>query len=141
MIIDAISNGIVIDHITAGKAMYLYKVLELDKLDCSVALLKNVVSNKLGRKDIIKIDRILDLDWDVIGYVDPGITVNFIKDGKQVEKRQLKLPTRIKNVIHCKNPRCTTVAEPQLDAIFLLSDADTHTYRCAYCETAKDKKF
>ena len=94
MIIDAISNGIVIDHITAGKAMYLYKVLDLDKLDCSVALLKNVVSNKLGRKDIIKIDRILDLDWDVIGYVDPGITVNFIKDGKQVEKRQLKLPTR-----------------------------------------------
>ena len=92
MIIDAISNGIVIDHITAGKAMYLYKVLDLDKLDCSVALLKNVVSNKLGRKDIIKIDRILDLDWDVIGYVDPGITVNFIKDGKQVEKRQLKLP-------------------------------------------------
>ena len=82
MIIDAISNGIVIDHIAAGKAMYLYKVLELDKLDCSVALLKNVVSNKLGRKDIIKIDRILDLDWDVIGYVDPGITVNFIKDGK-----------------------------------------------------------
>ena len=79
MIIDAISNGIVIDHITAGKAMYLYKVLDLDKLDCSVALLKNVVSNKLGRKDIIKIDRILDLDWDVIGYVDPGITVNFIK--------------------------------------------------------------
>ena len=140
MIIDAISNGIVIDHITAGKAMYLYKVLELDKLDCSVALLKNVVSNKLGRKDIIKIDRILDLDWDVIGYVDPGITVNFIKDGKQVEKRQLKLPTRIKNVIHCKNPRCITMAEPQLDAIFLLSDADRHTYRCAYCDTEKGRR-
>lgn len=114
MIIDAISNGIVIDHITAGKAMYLYKVLELDKLDCSVALLKNVVSNKLGRKDIIKIDRILNLDWDVIGCVDPGITVNFIKDGKQVEKRQLKLPTRIKNVIHCKNPRCITSIEQGL---------------------------
>ena len=127
MIIDAISNGIVIDHITAGKAMYLYKVLELDKLDCSVALLKNVVSNKLGRKDIIKIDRILDLDWDVIGYVDPGITVNFIKDGKQVEKRQLKLPTRIKNVIHCKNPRCITSVEQVASAdIHADRPGDTH---------------
>ena len=126
MIIDAISNGIVIDHITAGKAMYLYKVLELDKLDCSVAL--------LGRKDIIKIDRILDLDWDVIGYVDPGITVNFIKDGKQVEKRQLKLPTRIKNVIHCKNPRCITSVEQELPQVFTLTDPATRTYRCLYCE-------
>ena len=134
MIIDAISNGIVIDHITAGKAMYLYKVLELDKLDCSVALLKNVVSNKLGRKDIIKIDRILDLDWDVIGYVDPGITVNFIKDGKQVEKCQLKLPTRIKNVIHCKNPRCITSVEQELPQVFTLTDPATRTYRCLYCE-------
>lgn len=102
MIIDAISNGIVIDHISAGKAMYLYNILGLDQLDCSVALLKNVVSSKLGRKDIIKIDRILDLDWDVIGYVDPGITVNIIKDGQRVEKRQLKLPERIRNVIRCK---------------------------------------
>ena len=142
MIIDAISNGIVIDHITAGKAMYLYKVLELDKLDCSVALLKNVVSNKLGRKDIIKIDRILDLDWDVIGYVDPGITVNFIKDGKQVEKRQLKLPTRkhlelpkkLVNVIHCKNPRCITSVEQELPQVFTLTDPATRTYRCLYCE-------
>ena len=95
MIIDAISNGIVIDHISAGRAMDLYNILGLDKLDCTVALLKNVVSSKLGRKDIIKIDRILDLDWDVIGYVDPGITVNIIKDGQRVEKRQLKLPERI----------------------------------------------
>ena len=92
MIIDAISNGIVIDHISAGKAMELYNILGLDKLDCSVALLKNVSSGKLGRKDIIKIDRVLDLDWAVIGYVDPGITVNIIKDGKLAEKRQLKLP-------------------------------------------------
>ena len=94
MIIDAISNGIVIDHISAGKAMELYNILGLDKLDCSVALLKNVSSGKLGRKDIIKIDQVLDLDWDVIGYVDPGITVNIIKDGKRIEKRQLKLPER-----------------------------------------------
>ena len=134
MIIDAISNGIVIDHITAGKAMYLYKVLELDKLDCSVALLKNVVSNKLGRKDIIKIDRILNLDWDVIGYVDPGITVNFIKDGKQVEKRQLKLPETITGVIRCKNPRCITSIEQGLDHIFVLTDEENQVYRCKYCE-------
>ena len=99
-----------------------------------MALLKNVVSNKLGRKDIIKIDRILDLDWDVIGYVDPGITVNFIKDGKQVEKRQLKLPTRIKNVIHCKNPRCITSVEQELPQVFTLTDPATRTYRCLYCE-------
>ena len=96
MIIDAISNGIVIDHITAGKAMYLYKVLDLDKLDCSVALLKNVVSNKLGRKDIIKIDRILDLDWDVIGYVDPGITVNFIKSASSSSRRGSKMSSTAK---------------------------------------------
>ena len=139
--ISGLNEGIVLDHIQAGKSLDIYYHLGLDKLDCQVAIIKNARSNKMGRKDIIKIDRILDLDWDVIGYVDPGITVNFIKDGKQVEKRQLKLPTRIKNVIHCKNPRCITVAEPQLDAIFLLSDPATHTYRCAYCETAKDKKF
>ena len=136
MIIDAISNGIVIDHITAGKAMYLYNILGLDKLDCSVALLKNVVSGKLGRKDIIKIDRILDLDWDVIGYVDPGITVNFIKDGQRVEKRQLKLPERITNVIRCKNPRCICTIEEEIDHVFELTP--NKTYRCIYCEnTAK----
>ena len=128
MIIDAISNGIVIDHITAGKAMYLYKVLELDKLDCSVALLKNVVSNKLGRKDIIKIDRILNLDWDVIGYVDPGITVNFIKDGKQVEKRQLKLPTRIKNVIHCIGQFFTPFSRHKITFPLVDSHMETRTF-------------
>ena len=135
MIIDAISNGIVIDHITAGKAMDLYNILGLDKLDCTVALLKNVVSNKLVRKDIIKIDRILDLDWDVIGYVDPGITVNFIKDGQRVEKRQLKLPERITNVIRCKNPRCISSTEQELPHVFRLTDPKTRTYRCLYCET------
>ena len=108
MVIDAIKNGIVIDHITAGKAMELYRILGLGKLDCTVAILKNVVSAKHGRKDIIKIDQIMELDWDVIGYVDPNITVNIIKDGVRVEKRQLKLPETITNVIHCKNPRCIT---------------------------------
>ena len=131
MIIDAISNGIVIDHISAGKAMYLYNILGLDQLDCSVALLKNVVSSKLGRKDIIKIDRILDLDWDVIGYVDPGITVNIIKDGQRVEKRQLKLPERIRNVIPCKNPRCITNLEANCEHIFRMSSSKK--YRCIYC--------
>ena len=135
MIIDAISNGIVIDHITAGKAMYLYKVLELDKLDCSVALLKNVVSNKLGRKDIIKIDRILDLDWDVIGYVDPGITVNIIKDGELVEKRHVELPELVRGVIRCKNPRCITSVEQDIEHVFRLTDRQKRIYRCIYCES------
>ena len=140
MIIDAISNGIVIDHISAGKAMELYNILGLDKLDCSVALLKNVSSGKLGRKDIIKIDRVLDLDWDVIGYVDPGITINIIKDGKLAEKRQLKLPERITNVIRCKNPRCITTVEPSLDQVFRLTDRARRIYRCIYCDAERKPK-
>ena len=140
MIIDAISNGIVIDHISAGKAMELYNILGLDKLDCSVALLKNVSSGKLGRKDIIKIDQVLDLDWDVIGYVDPGITVNIIKDGKRIEKRQLKLPERITNVIRCKNPRCITTVEPSLDQVFRLTDRARRIYRCIYCDAERKPK-
>ena len=135
MIIDAIQNGIVIDHITSGKSMELYNILGLGELDCTVAILKNVTSGKLGRKDIIKIDRILELDWDVIGYVDPGITVNFIKDGQRVEKRQLKLPERITNVIRCKNPRCITSVEQELPQVFTLTDREKRTYRCLYCET------
>jgi len=135
MIIDAIKNGIVIDHISAGKAMELYNILGLGELDCSVAILKNVSSGKFGRKDIIKIDRNLDLDWDVIGYVDPNITVNIIKDGHRVEKRQLKLPETITNVIHCKNPRCITSIEPALPQTFTLTHADERVYRCLYCAT------
>ena len=139
MIIDAISNGIVIDHIAAGKAMTLYGILGLDGLDCTVALLKNVPSRKLGRKDIIKIDRILDLDWDVIGYIDPGITVNIIRDGVRVEKRQLRLPERITNVIRCKKPRCITSVEQELPQIFTLTDPETRTYRGLYCETKAER--
>ena len=135
MIIDAIKNGIVIDHISAGKSMELYQILGLAELDCTVAILKNVVSDKLGRKDIIKIDSILELDWDVIGYVDPNITVNIIKDGVRVEKRQLKLPDTITNVIHCKNPRCITSVEQELPQIFKLTDRENRVYRCLYCET------
>ena len=139
MIIDAIKNGIVIDHIAAGKAMELYRILGLGKLDCTVAILKNVVSAKHGRKDIIKIDRVLDLDWDVIGYVDPNITVNIIMDGRRVEKRQLKLPETITNVIRCKNPRCITSVEQELPQVFKLTDREKRVYRCLYCETQAGK--
>ena len=135
MIIDAIKNGIVIDHISAGKAMELYKILGLGELDCTVAILKNVVSGKLGKKDIIKIDSLTELDWDVIGFVDPNITVNIIKDGERVEKRTLKLPEIITDVIRCKNPRCITSIEQELPQVFELTDRAKRVYRCRYCET------
>ena len=141
MNIDSIQNGVVLDHIQAGKSMDIYCYLHLDQLDCSVAIIKNVKSNKMGKKDIIKIDSLIDLDLTVLGYIDPNITVNIIRDGVRVDKKHVELPKRLVNVIHCKNPRCITVSEPQLDAIFLLSDPEKHTYRCAYCDTAKDKKF
>lgn len=135
MVIEPIRNGIVIDHITAGMAMELYNILGLGKLDCTVAILKNVSSKKLGRKDIIKIDRLLDLDWDLLGYVDPNITVNIIRDGVRVEKRQLKLPERVRGVIRCKNPRCITSVEQELVHEFKLTDREKRIYRCIYCET------
>ena len=141
MNIDSIQNGVVLDHIQAGKSMDIYKYLHLDELDCQVAIIKNARSEHMGRKDIIKIDSPLDLDLDVLGYIDSHITVNIIRDGKRVEKKHLELPKKLVNVIHCKNPRCITVSESQLDAIFVLSDAEKHTYRCAYCDTAIDKKF
>ena len=141
MNIDSIQNGVVLDHIQAGKSMDVYKYLHLDELDCSVAIIKNVRSDRMGRKDIIKIDSPLEVDLDVLGYIDSNITVNIIRNGERVEKKHLGLPQKLVNIIHCKNPRCITVAESQLDAIFLLSDAEKHTYRCAYCETAQDKKF
>ena len=136
MIIDSIQNGIVIDHITAGKAMELYNILGLDKLDCTVAILKNVTSGKLGRKDIIKIDREMELDWDLM---DPTITVNIIHDVKLVEKRGLKLPERIRGVLKCKNPRCITSVEQELPQEFLLTDPAKRVYRCIYCETEAGK--
>ena len=141
MHIDSIQNGIVLDHIQAGKSMDIYKYLHLDELDCSVAIIKNVRSGRMGKKDIIKIDSPVMVDLDVLGYIDANITVNVIRDGKRVAKKHVELPKKLVNIIHCKNPRCITMAEPQLDAIFLLSDAEKHTYRCAYCETATDKKF
>ena len=140
--ISGIQEGVVLDHIQAGKSMDIYRYLRLGELGCTVAIIKNAKSNKMGRKDIIKIEGPLDsIDLDILGYIDHNITVNIIRNGVRVEKKHLELPKKLVNVIHCKNPRCITVAEPQLDAIFLLSDPASHTYRCAYCETAKDKKF
>lgn len=135
MHIDSIKNGIVIDHIAAGKGMELYKLLKLDQLDCSVALIKNAVSQKMGKKDIIKIDTDFQVDMDILGYVDPGVTVAIIRDGNTVEKKKLTLPKQLTNVIFCKNPRCISSTEQELPHIFRLTDAKTKTYRCIYCET------
>ena len=135
MNIDSIKNGIVIDHIHAGGAMELYRLLNLDKLDCTVAIIKNAPSGLWGRKDIIKIDSMTDIDLTVIGYVDPGATINVIKDGRLFEKRKLTMPEKIVNVLRCKNPRCITSVEPDLPQIFRLTSPETHTYRCIYCET------
>ena len=135
MHIDSIKNGIVIDHIAAGKGMELYKLLKLDQLDCSVALIKNAVSQKMGKKDIIKIDTDFQVDMDILGYVDPGVTVAIIRDGNTVEKKKLTLPKQLTNVIFCKNPRCISSTEQELLHIFRLTDAKTKTYRCMYCET------
>ena len=135
MIIDSIQNGIVIDHITAGKSMELYQILGLDQLDCTVAILKNVTSGKLGCKDIIKIDREMDLDWDLIGYVDPSITVNIIRDGKLLKREHLSLPERVTGIIKCKNPRCITSCEQELEQEFRLTDRENKVYRCVYCDS------
>ena len=140
MNIDSIQNGVVLDHIKAGKCMDIYKYLDLDRLDCSVAIIKNARSARMGKKDIIKIDSPMEVDLNVLGYIDPDITVNIIRNGVRVEKKHLELPHRLVNIIHCKNPRCITVAEPQLDAIFLLSDPETRTYRCAYCDAEKERR-
>ena len=140
MNIDSIQNGVVLDHIQAGKGMDVYKYLRLDQLDCQVAIIKNARSGHMGKKDIIKIDSPMEVDLDVLGYIDSNITVNIIRNGVRVEKKHLKLPRKLVNLIPCKNPRCITVSEPQLDAIFLLSDEDKHTYRCAYCDTEKRRK-
>lgn len=138
MNIDSISNGVVLDHIQAGRSMEIYRHLHLDQLDCQVAIIKNARSEHKGRKDIIKIDSPMELDLDVLGYIDKDITVNIIRDGKLKEKKHLELPRKLVNVIRCRNPRCITTAEPQLDAIFLLSGA--HVYRCAYCETEESRQ-
>ena len=134
MNVDSIRNGIVIDHITAGLGMKVYNLLGLDQLDCTVAIIKNVQSKKMGKKDIIKIDADIELNMDILGYVDPGITIDIIKDSKLVEKKRIGLPERLTNVIKCKNPRCITTTEQELPHIFKLTDREKRVYRCIYCE-------
>ncbi|MDD6214340.1 MAG: aspartate carbamoyltransferase regulatory subunit [Firmicutes bacterium] len=135
MKIDSITNGIVIDHISAGNGMKLYQLLNLDALDCSVAIIKNAPSKKTGKKDIIKIDSDFDVDMDILGYVDPGATISTIKNGKIAEKNKIDLPEKLTNVIFCKNPRCITTTEQGIDHIFKLTDIENRVYRCIYCET------
>ncbi len=135
MIIGQIKNGIVLDHITAGKGMILYNFLGLDKLECQVALIKNAESVKMGRKDIIKIDKVIDINFDALGYLDPGVTVNIIKDGKLAKRESTDTPEKIVNVIKCKNPRCITTVEQELPHIFVLKDKERRIYRCLYCES------
>ncbi|MBQ6891955.1 MAG: aspartate carbamoyltransferase regulatory subunit [Clostridia bacterium] len=134
MIIGQIKDGIVLDHITAGRGMEIYKVLGLDKLDCTVAMIKNADSVKKGKKDIIKVGQVIDLDFDVLGYIDPGITVNIIQDGKLAKRSHLSLPERVKGIIRCKNPRCITSVEQELVHEFRLADREKKIYRCIYCE-------
>lgn len=135
MNIDSIQNGYVIDHISAGRGMRLYELLGLDGADCSVAIIKNVISRKLGKKDIIKIDADIPINLEIIGYVDPGITVNIIKDGALIEKRGIEMPEILTDVIKCKNPRCITTTEQEIKHIFKLTDREKGVYRCIYCET------
>lgn len=140
-----LNEGVVLDHIQAGKSMDIYKYLKLDKMDCCVAIIKNARSNKMGRKDIIKVEcPIEDLDLDVLGFIDHNITVNIIRDGKIVEKKILTLPKRLVNIIHCKNPRCISSIEQELDQVFFLADEEHEVYRCRYCEekyrSSKKKK-
>ena len=130
-----LNEGVVLDHIQAGKSMDIYKYLKLDKMDCCVAIIKNARSNKMGRKDIIKVECPIDtLDLDILGFIDHNITVNIIKDGEIVEKKQLSLPKEVHNVIKCKNPRCITSVEQELEQIFILADPEKEIYRCKYCE-------
>ena len=135
MNIDSIVNGIVIDHITAGKGMEIYNLLSLSKLPCMVALINNASSEKMGRKDIIKIDAAIELDTDALGFVDPGVTVSIISDGKTVEKKKLDLPLELEGVLRCKNPRCITSTEQELAPVFKLTDRAKREYRCIYCES------
>lgn len=135
MNIDSIKNGIVIDHITAENSMEIYNLLNLGELHCSVAIIKNVPSKKMGKKDIIKIDSEIDIDLDTLGYIDHCATINIIKDGKIVDKCRPALPQRVVNVIKCKNPRCITTTEQEIEHIFKLTDRENRVYRCIYCES------
>lgn len=132
--IDSLQKGIVIDHIKAGTSMKIYDLLELDKLDCCIAIIKNAKSDKFGRKDIIKIDGEIDVNLDILGFIDHNITIDIIDNGQIIEKRTLVLPKKVKNVIKCKNPRCITSVESGIDHVFQLCDDEKQRYRCIYCE-------
>lgn len=138
MNVDIIKNGIVIDHIAKGKALELYSMLGLDKLECPVAVIKNAPSKKTGKKDIIKIDEDIELSLDVVGYVAPNATINFIRDGRIVEKKHIDKPAKLTNIIRCKNPRCITTTEQEIQHIFELMP-DGESYRCIYCDTKAGK--
>ena len=135
MKVDSIINGIVIDHITAGKGMRLFELLGLDNIDCSVALIKNAPSKKMGKKDIIKIDADITINTEIIGFIDPDVTVNVIKDNKIVEKKTIELPEKLTNVLKCKNPRCISTTEQELPQVFKLADKENRIYRRLYCES------
>lgn len=135
MNIDSITNGYVIDHIKAGESMKIYDYLKLGELDCSVAIIKNAKSSKMGKKDIIKIDENIDIDMDVLGYIAPNATINIIKNNEKVDKIHPSLPDKLVNVVNCKNPRCITSVERGLDQIAILSNREEGTYRCKYCES------
>lgn len=132
--VDSLQTGIVIDHIEAGKSMMIYNYLNLGDLECSIAVIKNAKSKKMGKKDIIKIEDNIDANLDMLGFIDPNATVNIVENGKIIEKKQLNLPERVTNIVKCKNPRCITSIEQELDHVFRLVDPDTRTYRCIYCE-------
>jgi aspartate carbamoyltransferase regulatory subunit len=134
MIIGQIKDGIVLDHITAGRGMDIYRILGLDKLDCTVAMIKNAESPKMGKKDIIKVGQVIDLDFDILGYIDPGITVNIIQNGELIKREHLTLPERVRDIVKCKNPRCITSTEQELVQEFHLTDREKKIYRCIYCE-------
>ncbi len=135
MIIGQIQDGIVLDHITAGRGMQIYNILGLGSLDCTVAMIKNADSGKMGKKDIIKIGRVIDLDFAILGYIDPGITVNVIRGGQLAKREKLTLPEKITGVIRCANPRCITSTEQELEHQFYLASGQRKTYRCVYCDT------
>ena len=135
MTVDSIQNGVVIDHITAGRGMLLYELLGLSELDCQIALIKNGFSKKMCKKDIIKIDADITVNLDVIGYVSPNVTVNIIENGVITEKKHLELPKRLSNIIRCRNPRCITTIEQELPHVFKLVDEKKGLYRCIYCES------
>ncbi len=138
MIVGQIKEGVVLDHIKAGKAMEIYDVLKLKNVDCTVAVILNAESEKMGKKDIIKISGPIDIDFHILGFVDPGVTVNIIKDGKVVKREKIDLPERITGILKCKNPRCITTTEQELQHVFKLCDEDNKVYRCIYCEAKAD---